>query len=150
GAPPRRWFVAGVTFALAVLAREVTLLFAPFLALWMVGRRAPVRYFIAGAVLGLAPLVARNLAVGAPPWGLSSRTLEVLVIGHAAGGAPAGLVYPPGMKSILVQADGRLWEAIRLTLGSYAGDWASLVRREAAKLAAVFSSYEAMDNVNWY
>src|SRR5262245_50854434 len=42
-ARPGRWFVAGLLLALAVLARELILLFVPFIAIWILqrkGRRA--------------------------------------------------------------------------------------------------------------
>src|SRR5439155_1608802 len=88
----RRWLVAGALFALALLARESTLLFGPLIGLWIVQRfRAEPRILrraalalVAGAALGFAPLVARNLAVGAPPLSFSTRALDTFVYGNAA------------------------------------------------------------------
>jgi 4-amino-4-deoxy-L-arabinose transferase-like glycosyltransferase len=153
-----RWLVAGWLFALALLAREATLVFAPFVALWIARRfgrhpRALVTValaFAAGVALGLAPLVARNLAVGAPPLSLSTRGVEAFVYGNAADSAMIGVTLPAATGSILERADGRLGAAIRLTLATYHGDWRRLLGNELFKLRAIFARYEGMDNVNWY
>lgn len=150
------WLGAGLVFAAAVLARETTLLFAPFVLLWIVQCRGRTRAaaaaaaFAGGAALGLAPLLARNVVVGVAPWALSTRALEGFVYGHAAGGAPVGLTLPPATRTILEQADGHLGAAIRLTLASWGGDWRGLAAHELAKLAAIGASFEAADNANWY
>jgi tetratricopeptide (TPR) repeat protein len=153
---PRRWLVAGMLFALAVLARETTLVFAPFIAL-VIARRFGVRAlgsaglaFAAGVAVGLAPLVARNLVVGAPPLALSTRAIEAVIHGNAVDSSGVGLTIPAATRSILEQSDGRLGTAIRLTLATYHGDWLRLVGNELFKLRAILSGYEAMDNVNWY
>jgi 4-amino-4-deoxy-L-arabinose transferase-like glycosyltransferase len=155
---PRRWFGAGLLFALALLARELTLLFGPFVVLWAVERtrggwKAVGRVLLAfgaGVALGVAPLVARNVAVGAPPWALSALGNEGFVYGHAAGALPAGFFVPPSAAAVLQGADGRLADAIRLTLATYDGDWGRLVRHELERLAAIFARHEAADNVSWY
>jgi len=150
--------VAGWLFALALLAREATLVFGPFVALWIARRfgRHPralatvALAFVAGVSVGLAPLVARNVVVGAPPLSLSTRGIEAFVYGNAADSAVIGLTLPAASRSILEQADGRLGTAIRLTLATYQGDWLRLVGNELFKLRAIFARYEPMDNVNWY
>jgi 4-amino-4-deoxy-L-arabinose transferase-like glycosyltransferase len=152
---PRRWFLAGLAFAACTLARETTGAFAPFVVLWAVQRlraRAAALAlggFLGGALLGLSPLALRNVAVGVTPWALSSRGVEEFVIGHAAGPGPAGLGIPPATGRILLEADGRLLPAMRLTLASYAGDWRTLARRERDRLRAIVSRYEPADNVSW-
>jgi len=152
------WLVAGWLFALALLAREATLVFGPFVALWIARRfgRHPralatvALAFVAGVSVGLAPLVARNVVVGAPPLSLSTRGIEAFVYGNAADSAVIGLTLPAASRSILEQADGRLGTAIRLTLATYQGDWLRLVGNELFKLRAIFARYEPIDNVNWY
>ena len=155
---PRRWLWAGAVFALAILARETTLLFAPLIILWTAQRfwRRPavcttaVLSFVAGALLGFVPLIARNLVVGVAPWALSTRGVEAFVCGHAAGSSPFGFGIPPALRSILEASDGRLGPAIRLTLATYQGEWGRLLAHEVTKLGAIVSRYEAMDNANWY
>jgi 4-amino-4-deoxy-L-arabinose transferase-like glycosyltransferase len=151
GDAPGRWLVAGLAFAAATLTRETTLLFAPVLVLLVAGRpRRAQAALAAGVLAGFAPLVARNVAVGVAPWALSTRALETLVYGHAAGGSPIGLGLPRGTRDILSAADGSLLRAAQLTLASWAGDWRGLVQHELTKLATVVSTYEAADNVGFY
>ena len=153
-----RWIIAGGLFATALLARETTLLFGPFVVLWIAERfwrqpralGAAALSFLTGIALGLAPLVARNLALGAPPLSLSTRAIEAFLYGNAAHAPVVGVTIPAATRSILEQADGRLWTAVRLTLATYHGDWLGLLGREAFKLGAIFSSYEPADNVSWY
>ena len=153
-----RWIIAGGLFATALLARETTVLFGPFVVLWIAERfwrqpralGAAALSFLTGIALGLAPLVARNLALGAPPLSLSTRAIEAFLYGNAADAAVVGVTIPAATRSILEQADGRLWTAVRLTLATYHGDWLGLLGREAFKLGAIFSSYEPADNVSWY
>lgn len=153
-----RWFVAGLLLAMALLARELTLLFAPFVVLWIAERywrerRTLVRILCAlaaGVALGFVPLITRNVVVGAPPFALSALGNEGFVYGHARHSRPAGFAIPPAAPDILRRADGRLGEAIRLTVASFEGDWAQLARQELARFAAIFAAHEAWDNVNWY
>src|SRR5262249_35100876 len=156
-ASPRRWCAAGMLFAVAVLARETTLVFAPLVALWacqQFWRRpascaAAVGAFVAGAGLGVLPLVARTMRVGGPPWRRSTRGVDAFGLGPAAGDPPVGLPPPPATRSILMAADGRLGRAIRLTVASYEGDWRRLVEYEITKLGAVVSRYEGTYKPNW-
>src|SRR5262249_24781002 len=109
GARRWHWFAAGAFFALAVLARETTLLFAPFVVLWVVQRFGPrpavcatvLLSFVVGALVVFLPLVARNLVVGVVPWALSTRGAEAFIAGHAAGGSPFGYALPPAFRSVL-------------------------------------------------
>jgi hypothetical protein len=147
-----------VLFALALLARELTILFGPLVVLWIVQRlhsrpaalRAALASFAGGIVLGLLPLVARNLAVGAPPWAMSTLGGQGIVLGHADGAVPAGFMVPESAKGIFLEARGRVGDIVRLTLASYRGDWSRLVDTEMARAAAIFASFEAGDNVSWY
>jgi 4-amino-4-deoxy-L-arabinose transferase-like glycosyltransferase len=153
-----RWFAAGLLFALALLARELTILFAPLVVLWIVERlrsdpaalRAAIACFVAGVVVGLLPLAARNVAVGAPPWAMSALGGHGVVLGHAVDSVPAGFMVPESAKAIFLEAQGRLGPTIRLTLDSYHGDWGRLLYNEAARAAAIVASFEAGDNVSWY
>jgi 4-amino-4-deoxy-L-arabinose transferase-like glycosyltransferase len=152
------WLLAGLTFALALLARELVAPFAALVALWTWQRFGTHRRdwlgalgaFALGTLLGLLPLAARNLAVGAPLWALSAVGVEGIVYGHAVDTAPTEFRVPEATAEILRAADGRVGEAIRLTLATYHGDWKQLLRNEAARTAAIFSGLEGADNANWY
>jgi 4-amino-4-deoxy-L-arabinose transferase-like glycosyltransferase len=157
-AQPGPWMLAGVVFAVALLGRELVAPFGVLVALWIWQRfRSDPRdvaralgAFIVGAAVGLMPLVARNLAVGAPPLALSAIGVEGIVYGHAVDAAPAQFDVPAATSTILQAADGKLLATIRGTLATYDGDWMRLVRNEAARTAAIFSGLEGSDNVNWY
>src|SRR5439155_769014 len=100
---PRRWLLAGLLLAVATLCREATLLFAPLIAVWVLRRfhadgralRRAVLWFLVGLGLGLAPLVGRNIAVGAPPLALSQSGIQVFIHGNAPGAAGFGWRVPP-------------------------------------------------------
>ncbi len=156
-ARPARWGVAGLLFAVALLTRETALLFAPIVLGWIASRfrhaprtaaRAAAAWTL-GVALGLTPLVARNVAVGAPPLSWSNRAVEGFIYGHAADGSPTDLLVPDSAPEILRGADGSLPAAIRLTLATHES-WIALVRYELAKVAALVASYEAADNASWY
>ena len=151
------WLAAGLSFAAAVLARETLALYGVFVVIWIAQRywrqpqlRRATLPFAVGALLGVAPLVARNLVVGVAPFALSTRALETFVHGHAAGASPVGLTLPPSTREILERSDGDFGTAVRLTFATWDGNASGLVAHEWAKLRALVSRYEAMDNVDWY
>src|SRR5437016_5269491 len=141
---PRRWLLAGLLLAVATLCREATLLFAPLIAVWVLRRfhadgralRRAVLWFLVGLGLGLAPLVGRNIAVGAPPLALSQSGIQVFIHGNAPGAAGFGWRVPPETRSILEQANGHLWTTIRLTLASYHGDWRRFLALQTLRVRA--------------
>jgi 4-amino-4-deoxy-L-arabinose transferase-like glycosyltransferase len=154
----RSWAKAGVLFALALLGRELVLPFGLVVLLWIARRfwsqwrtmGAVAGAFIVGVLLGLSPLIVRNVMVGAPPLAVSAIGPENIVYGHAVDTLPAEFHVPAAAARILQQADGRTSEVVRLTLATYQGDWRRLLRNEAARTAAIFSADEGPDNVNWY
>jgi len=158
GAARGPWMLAGAAFALALLGRELVAPFGVFVAVWIWQRFRGQREqmigafgaFTLGVVLGLLPLVARNVAVGAPPLALSAIGVEGIVYGHAVDSAPAAFHVPAATATILHASDGRVSETIRGTLATYEGDWRRLVRNELVRAAAIFSALEGADNVNWY
>jgi hypothetical protein len=106
--------------------------------------------FALGVALGLLPLVARNVAVGAPPFALSAIGVEGIVYGHAVDSAPAAFRVPAATARILHASDGKILPTIRGTLATYEGDWLRFAQNELARAAAIFSALEGADNVNWY
>jgi len=154
----RGWWLAGLSFGVALLARENMVAFLPFVAGWLAwvhrGRRALLAAsagkFAAGVVLALLPLVARNVAVGVRPWALSPQGIQALALGHVADGSPALLEVTPDVARVLTAADGSLIDVLRQIWSTYAGDWRALAAHEAMRLAAIVSSFEGMDNVSWY
>ena len=114
-----------------MLGRELVMPFGALVVLWVAQRfwgrwrdaATALGAFAAGVLLGLLPLIARNLTVGAPPLAVSAIGLESFVFGHAVDTAPAVVRLPAATGAILAAADGRPSEVVRGTLATYGGDW---------------------------
>jgi len=114
---------------------------------------APLAALAAGWLLGFAPLGARNLAVGAPPLSVSSRTLLNLVESNVAS-APRGGAFasPPGAEvaAILDAAHGSVATAAVATAASYRGHPGRLFANWVRRVAAILQHTEEADNVSYY
>lgn len=149
------WALAGAMLGVSLLVREAALLLAPLALGWAAWalRRTPRRLpaALGAALLGLAaavaPLVARNAAVGAPLLALSNRLAENIVQGNAGDAFPVGLVHPPSMQGILERSGGRLPAVVRETLATHHGDWRGLVALQWLKLRALIDPLEVPNNV---
>ena len=158
---PRRF----VSFAGLGAAGGLALLLKSSLALWLVpgvairclaGRRDARQAVTRAAAVGLglalvlAPAVARNVAVGAPPLALSGVGAMTFVIANAEDyPGDVGAFVSRHAGAILTDAQGSFRAAAgaalrtHATLGSYAGQL-------ARKLGAVFHWYEIPNNANFY
>jgi len=154
-----RALLAGALLGLCLLAKEVTLLLVLLLAAWGAWRvargGATHRRTALGVALGFAmavsPLVARNLAVGAPALALSNRFSTSFIQGFAADGYPVGMVVPRSTRAIMEASEGHTWPVIRETLKTYGDDVVGgLLRNQAIKLRALASPLEIPNNVNFY
>ncbi|MCH7769385.1 MAG: glycosyltransferase family 39 protein [Nitrospinae bacterium] len=154
-----RALFAGALLGLCLLAKEVTLLLVLLLAAWGVWKAvrggAAQRRTALGIVLGFAlsvsPLVARNIAVGAPALALSNRFSTTFIQSFAADGHPVGLTYPNSTKAIMEASEGHTWPVVRETLKTYGDDVVGgLLRNQAIKLRALASPLEIPNNVNFY
>jgi hypothetical protein len=122
---------------------------------WSGPRRAlPVLAALAaGWLVGFAPLLARNLLVGAPPLSVSSRAWLNLVESNVAsaprGGAAAA---PPGPEAarVLEASHGSLARAAAGVLATYRGDPARLLGNWARRFAAIWQRFEEADNTSYY
>jgi hypothetical protein len=158
--PPRPAFCFGLGAAGAL-----ALLLKTSLALWLLpalavrglagrrdGRDAVTRAAAValGAALVFAPVLARNVAVGAPPLGLSGVGAMTFVNANA-GDFPgdAGAFISRHAGAILTDADGRLLPAARAALRTHAGV-GTYARQLARKLGAVLHWYEIPNNANFY
>lgn len=150
----RDWLLAGATLGLGALIREAALLLLPVIGLWLgLEYRSEARRMtragalvLAGLLLALSPLFARNVAVGAPLLALSNRAAEGIIEGNAADGAPVGLAHPPSMRGILDRSDGRLWSVAAGTLETYHGDTRRFARLQFEKLRGLVDPWEVPSN----
>lgn len=143
--------LAGLGAALKQTLLPLGLLSVAALVLRRPGRRARVRaaaWAIAGLGAGLGPFVARNVAVGVPPFTFDTRQ----AIGLAWGNAPGadGTVRPPAaMVPILDEAKGSTLKTALLVVRAYEGrpgDLAGLLLRKAASF---FGRLEVPDNASF-
>ncbi len=152
---PGRLLGVGLLLGLATLLKSTALLWLPVLGWWLWrarerGTPAPVLVRAAalglGFALGIAPLVVRNVAVGAPPLALSNRLPEGLIQGNAADAQPVGLGHPPSQDAILHAAGGSSAKVVGEILRGYAADPGAFFRVQGAKLLAAFAPEDLADN----
>ena len=147
----RRWlFLAGVLFGAGLLLKSSTLLFSAAAGAIVVRRVGGARLVAVGALVVLAPLVARNLAVGAPPFALAGSGPHAFLYYNAAdydafGGAATSAFAP----RIMATTDGRWLPVVRETIATHHSfsHWLALL---AGKLAASWHWLEVPDNASYY
>lgn len=102
-----------------------------------------------GVLLGLSPVVARNLAVHVSPFSLASSGAITFVNHNAADYQPrSGTAMSRYAADIMSRSQGRLLPAIALTVNTHAsiGRWLRLLGR---KFLAVFTAYEIPNNESY-
>jgi hypothetical protein len=152
------WLLTGVVSGLALLLKSsvALLLVGIGLGLLLALRRAPralVRAasgFLIGTALALAPAVARNLAVGAPPLALSSVGPITFVNANAEDSRPErGFYVSRHAAAVMGATGGRSVPAALAALRTHTGP-ASYERQLGAKLATAWHWYELPNNSNFY
>src|SRR6185295_5524013 len=121
----RDWVLAGVTLGVALLVRETILLFIVLAFGWVLfaSRRIPslairrTGLLGVGLLLCLLPIIGRNIAVGAPPFALSSRSVEAVIFANA----PA--YDQRTLTGLLAESQGHSLSALSQTVDAYGGDW---------------------------
>ena len=114
---------------------------------------AGLALFAAAYVAGFAPLLYRNVAVGAAPFAVSCRTAvnfaEANVIDAPRGGA---IFAPPTPKAVAIldEASGDFGRAVLGVWRSYEGDLARLFANWWQRFRVIWQKWEAPDNTNYY
>lgn len=106
-----------------------------------------------GYVVGFAPLLARNIAVGVPPFAVSSRTIEAIVHANEADAPLGGSLFSPegpgpNFVEILDESNGSVSAAIAGVWRSYDGDLALAARNAWLRFRTIWHRAEIPDNVN--
>jgi hypothetical protein len=157
GPGPRMRNVAGVGLlgGVATLLKQTVLPLALAAGAAMVLREAaPKRrvrlaaVFLATFVLSLAPLVARNVAVGAPAFAFDTRPTVCFPWANARG-ADGSVVPSPLLMKVLREASGSTVRAAMLSLASWRDDPGGLVMLLGRKLASAFNAAEIPDNASF-
>jgi len=146
--------ICGVSFLVQATAIVFTLAAAVLLA---VRFRRPLpqalvalAWMAAGFVVGVSPLVARNVAVGARPFGPPAHGPVTFINQNAADvDAGGGAYYSRYAPSIMAATGGRFWPVAVATIETHASAW-SWVRLCGRKLYAFWRWYEVPNNANYY
>ncbi len=155
----RRWWITGAAVGIA-MACQIT--FSVFLAgclglLWLRFRASPravlrpAAAIVCGAALAVSPIVARNVAVGAPPLGWNGASVWTFVRFNTPSEDPRmGPVLPvfPDHLRVLGASDAKAIPALLATLREHTP--ASLVELVLLKFQNTWNWYEEGDNVNFY
>lgn len=153
-----RWLAVGAGLGTALLLKTTFALFGALVAagLLLGHRRRPGRLAAAlggvalGTALVLAPALARNLAVGAPPLALSSvGTLVFTLVNVPDYPHGAGFAVLPLAGVVMGESDGRAGDAARRLLAAYP-DASSVLRTLAVKLDVMGHGFEIANNTNVY
>jgi 4-amino-4-deoxy-L-arabinose transferase-like glycosyltransferase len=148
------WIIAGASLGLALLVKETALLLlllslawtiVAFRPEWRAGFRAAA-WLAAGFALTMTPLVLRNLTVDAPPFALSTRAAEVMVMANT----PHPLNLKASLAVAMEKSEGHVLSAIRQTWRTYRNDWQLLSTQLGWKLVILKDPFEFPNNVSFY
>lgn len=118
-------------------------------AAWALGLAA----LLAGYVVGFAPLLARNVVVGAAPFAVSCRTVINFALANEAGAPDGGATFAApssNVVAILDGAHGRLLGVLRGVWATYHGHVGQLFGNWLGRFAAVWQWPEAADSTSFY
>lgn len=105
-----------------------------------------------GYLIGFSPLMARNIAVGAPPFAVSGMT-SILFVNCNEATAPVGGSIPtqlsPTAIRILDQAEGGTAEALKGIWDSYSGDLGLLISNWGQRFAMIWNKWEVPANTSY-
>ena len=152
---PGAWWVCGLVCGLAVLLKASFALFFLGLVAVLVLRERSVRHALvcsAACLLCLAPVFARNLAVGAPVFSLTSVGPIHFALNNSAGAQASlsGFVpNPHTMAEVFGQAGGEPGAVVQGALASL-GSVGAFLELASARLSNTFHWYEIPNNVNFY
>jgi 4-amino-4-deoxy-L-arabinose transferase-like glycosyltransferase len=154
----RSWLVIGLAFGVALLLQTTfALLLAGAFLLVAWRSPGPVRAragrgaaLALGTVLALLPAVARNVAVGVPPFALSSVGPLVFLASNTADYAPEkGFAFGEQAVHVLLASDGDSTAIVRGALATHPGPRSHL-RQLWRKFTLAWNWWEAPNNANFY
>lgn len=159
GARPSRARAAlvGAAVGVALVVNEGFLLLPVLallpVALWAGRRRRVLSLALAyglGLLLALAPVVARNVAVGVPPFKLAVTGSVVYAVFNVSGSSPYVFEFhPAAFVPVLEQGGGRLLPTALACLRTFPGP-AAVAAFYARRSVSLLVPYESPDNVSFY
>jgi len=153
------WLAAGTAIGLGTLTKESTLAVSGMALLWLILKyrrawrdvRRPLILLSAGFLFCLAPLLTRNIVVGAPPLAMSGQGIGNIMIGFVADMQPAGF-SPLSERALEIsrEARGGVFATIIETIRAHKEDLGSLISHEFTKLRAIVDPFEVWNNTSYY
>ena len=149
---------AGALAGLSLLLRAESLIFTAalaFFAAWIWRRQARrlgqfLAWSLCGFALALAPLVVRNLVVGAPLLGVAASGAVTFINHNAIDALSGGGDFVSAHSArILSATGGRFGPAAAAALATHAGP-STVLALLGRKLVAFWTWYELPNNVNYY
>jgi 4-amino-4-deoxy-L-arabinose transferase-like glycosyltransferase len=155
----RSWLEAGMVFGVAVLGQTTLAAFAVASVAVLFWRyRKELRQAamfsaaaLGGLLIGLSPVVARNLAVGVSPFSLASNGPVTFISANDATATPerGSSVNLDRLLQVMDETDGKFGPAAKITLSSHGSVW-DFVWLMARKFAKFWQWYEEPDNQSLY
>ncbi|MCE5230949.1 hypothetical protein LLG95_15330 [bacterium] len=102
-----------------------------------------------GFLLGFAPLLARNVAVGASPFAVSTRSPITWALANEASAPAGGVTWSSPVQSfvdLMNHATGRPLGIVRGVFDSYHGQWWLFFEHWGRRALALMTAGEAADN----
>ena len=149
-----RWFLAGLVGGLSILLRANFVLFVAgqLAAAVIIGRRPRhAALLLLGLSVALGLLVARNLAVGVSPLGVSSAGGLNIILANSPGFDPElGFnLDEPQVARLMGQSEGRMLASFAAAIQAHESP-IDLLRIVGEKLRLTLHWHEKPNNVNYY
>src|SRR5262245_52046462 len=154
-------FALGLVLGVLLLLYEMATLFAMSAAVVVAvsrirrsARSAAVALaaLAAGWLIGFSPLLARNIAVGAPPLAVSTRVALNLAIANRPGAAGGGVLFVapgPDLLEIMEASRGTVTGVVRELWRRHEGRRSRVILNGARRFSAVWADVELPDNTSW-
>ena len=153
------WFILGLACGIALLTKTTFIIYTFFVFLFLMTRfmrnikqtLLHSTLLLGGIFIIVAPLILRNVIVGAPMFGFSSVASVTFISSNVenALARPGFYVNYDSVEHIMAKTDGKLIPAMMQTLKTHDsfGSFISLMKK---KLGLIFHWFEAPNNVNFY
>jgi len=153
------WFILGLASGIALLTKTTFIIYVFFIFLFLMTKflrniKQTLLYsslLLCGIFIIIAPLILRNVIVGAPMFGFSSVASVTFISSNVedAPVRPGFFVNYDSLEHIMAKTDGKLIPAIMETLKTHdsIGSFISITKK---KLGLIFHWFEIPNNVNFY
>ena len=150
------WMKLGLFLGLSILLKSTFLYFIVCLMGWLIFRHRHsmkraltfASALIAGIVISLTPLMARNVYVGTSPLGLSSITAVTLLSANARDSKPNGFYISDYIVPIMDRTNGAVLATIFETLKTQS--FINYIKLEWQKFRLMWHWFEIPNNTNFY